>query len=53
MSLAGDGYGFEPRGLIELRGHGTMETYLVIDSSSDLLEQPPLASSAWTPPTLD
>ncbi|HKZ20076.1 MAG TPA: adenylate/guanylate cyclase domain-containing protein [Acidimicrobiia bacterium] len=50
MSLAGDGYSFEPRGLIELRGHGTMETYLVIDSVPDASQAPPVASSAWTPP---
>jgi hypothetical protein len=37
MALAGNGYRFEPRGLIELRGHGSMETYLVIDSGSELL----------------
>ena len=51
MGLAGNGYRFEPRGLIELRGHGTMETYLVVDSSPDLLPPPPVASSVWTPPS--
>ena len=51
MALANSGYRFEPRGIVELRGHGTMETYLVVDSPPDLAQPPAVASGAWTPPS--
>ncbi|GEM_PF-2390138 len=38
--LAGDIFAFEPRGPMELRGVGTMPTYLVIDPSSGELATP-------------
>ncbi|MGH8958445.1 MAG: adenylate/guanylate cyclase domain-containing protein [Acidimicrobiia bacterium] len=51
MAQAGRSFRFEPRGSIELRGHGAMDTYLVIDSAHDLAQSTAVASSAWNPPS--
>jgi hypothetical protein len=51
MELAGHSFQFEPRGSVELRGHGAMDTYLVIEPIPSLAQPTSVASSAWTPPS--
>ncbi|HEY3427376.1 MAG TPA: adenylate/guanylate cyclase domain-containing protein [Acidimicrobiia bacterium] len=51
MELASGSFQFEPRGSVELRGHGAMDTYLVIEPVPDLTQPTAVASSTWTPPS--
>ena len=51
MELASGSFQFEPRGSVELRGHGSMDTYLVIEPVPDLNQPTAVASSTWTPPS--
>jgi class 3 adenylate cyclase len=51
MELASDRFRFEPRGSVELRGRGAMDTYLVIEGAPNLAQPTSVASSAWTPPS--
>jgi len=51
MVQAGRSFRFEPRGSVELRGHGRMNTYLVIDAANDLAQSTAVASNAWIPPS--
>jgi class 3 adenylate cyclase len=51
MELASGRFQFEPRGSVELRGRGAMDTYLVIEGAPNLAQARAVASSAWAQPS--